>query len=279
VRIAVIGDVHARWDRRDSEALDALGYDLVVFVGDLPDRLHLHTLAVARRIATLRTRALLVPGNHDGTTPWGVLAEALHHLTERPGLGRRVERRLAALQRALGPVALAGYSVHPLPDHDVTVIAGRPHAMDGRRLSFAQALARCHGVSSMAGSITRMRELIEASSGDLVFVAHNGPLGLGGERDAPFSLSRGGDLGDPDLADAVTWARHQGRHVVAVAAGHLHHHGTDRRWQVERDGVLYVNAARVPRVLRRDGRELRHHVELNIEGGRATAREVLLPSE
>jgi uncharacterized protein (TIGR04168 family) len=264
------------WDQRDSDALDALAYDLVLFVGDLPTMLHRDALDVARRIATLRTRALLIPGNHDGTSPFGVLAEAVRRATARPGLAARVEARLDALQEALGPVAIAGYSVHPFPE--LTVIAARPHAMDGHRLSFAPAVEALHGVSSLAGSMRRLRELVGATSGDLLFVAHNGPLGLGSDPRAPFALRRGTDLGDPDLADAVAWARRDGHRVRAVVAGHLHHTGGDsRRWQVERDDTLYVNAARVPRIFERDGVVVRHHVALTIEPDRVSAREVLLP--
>lgn len=273
MRIALVGDVHERWGAEDSEQIDALGYDLVVFVGDLGDRLHRRTLAVARRIATLRTRALLVPGNHDATTPLGVLAEAIGVPVSRPGAGARALRRLDALQRALGPVALAGYTLHPYPDHGLTVVAGRPHAMDGRRLTFPDALRARFGVGSLAASTRRLCDLVDATDGAVVFVAHNGPRGLGAEGDAPFSHA-GRDLGDPDLADAVAWARRTGRAVPAVLAGHFHHDGTDRRWRVERDGTLYVNAARVPRVLP----DARHHVEVRVEAGVATAREVLRSS-
>ncbi|MEQ1507813.1 MAG: hypothetical protein ABMB14_36630, partial [Myxococcota bacterium] len=124
----------------------------------------------------------------------------------------------------------------------------------------------------------RLRALVDAAPGALVFVAHNGPNGLGADRAAPFALRRGRrDLGDPDLADAVGYARDRGRTVLAVVAGHLHHRGANRRWQVERDGVLYVNAARVPRIRVDRGRTVRHHVELRIADGRAAARAVWIP--
>jgi uncharacterized protein (TIGR04168 family) len=288
VRIAVIGDVHELWEPMDCEILDGMGYDLVLFVGDLADRLHRRTLQVARRIAALRTPALLVPGNHDTTTPLGVLFEGLHRVTRRPGQARRADRRYEALRQALGPVQLAGYSAHPFPEHGLTVIAGRPHAMDGRRLSFLPALERRHGVRSLEGSIARYRSLVDSAEGALLFVAHNGPQGLGADRSAPYALrgidgatlskAQGLDLGDPDLADAVAWARAQGKTVLAVVAGHMHHRGGTRRWQLEQDGVLYVNAARVPRVFEQDAVVVRHHVELSLQPalGRASATERLI---
>jgi uncharacterized protein (TIGR04168 family) len=295
VRIAVIGDVHERWEATDCEILDGMGYDLVVFVGDLADRLHRRTLEVARRIAPLRTPALLIPGNHDATSPLGVLFEGLHRATRRPGQARRAERRYEALKQALGPVQLAGYSTHPFPEHGLTVIAGRPHAMDGRRLSFLPTLERRHNVRSLEGSVARYRSLVDSSEGALLFVAHNGPRGLGTDKGAPFAMRRsldgaalsgalprspsgGLDLGDPDLADAVAWAKAQGRTVLAVVAGHMHHRSKTRRWQLEQDGVLYVNAARVPRVFEQDGVVLRHHVELSLQAapGQALATERLI---
>ncbi|MEQ1569933.1 MAG: hypothetical protein ABMA64_30145 [Myxococcota bacterium] len=138
--------------------------------------------------------------------------------------------------------------------------------MDGRRLSFAPALEAAHGVGSLEASADRLEALVAGSDGAIVFLAHNGPRGLGTGAGAPFAMQRavdgtdwvgsvrrlrageraGIDLGDPDLAEAIARARHRGRTVLAVVAGHMHHRST-RRWNVEQDGVLYVNAARVPR--------------------------------
>ena len=48
-----------------------------------------------------------------------------------------------------------------------------------------------------------------------------------------------------------------------------------RTWTVERDGTLYLNAARVPRVFKDAGREKRHVVELIVDGDAVTVKEVL----
>lgn len=274
MRIAAVGDIHEHWDARDCAGIDALGYDLVLFVGDLADRLHRRTLDVARRIAPLRTPALLLPGNHDATTPLGVLAEAVGRGLGRPGTAARHQRRRAALVEALHPVPVVGYSVHPFPAHALTVIAARPHAMDGLRVTFSRAL----GVPTLAASAERLGALVDATTGPLLFLAHNGPAGLGAEPDAPFSLRRGArDVGDPDLALAIARAQARGQPVVAVVAGHLHHRGHDRRWNVARGGVVYVNAARVPRVFDGADGPVRHHVAIEVLDGRARAAEVLLP--
>lgn len=273
MRIAAIGDVHCAWDEADARILDGMGYDLVLFTGDLGDRTHAGTLPVARRIAKLRTRALLVPGNHDATTPLGVLAEAVGRLRHRPGAQARHAARLEALREALGPVELAGLSAHRVGE--ISVIVGRPHAMDGQRPSFPHG-----GAATIEDAARRLRALVDGSEGPLVFLAHNGPAGLGADREAPFALRRGRrDLGDPDLAEAIAHARRSGRTVLAVIAGHLHHRSVDRRWRTERDGVLYVNAARVPRIRVNNGRTSRHHVEVTLDGARAAAREVWVPAQ
>ena len=116
-----------------------------------------------------------------------------------------------------------------------------------------------------------------------VSIGRPGPTGLGARRDdlwgCDFRASEG-DFGDPDLDRAIEHAREGscGR-VRAVVAGHMHHAlrgGGTRAWRLEREGVLYVNAARVPRIFERDGGTSRHHVELVIEGGGARASEVVL---
>jgi uncharacterized protein (TIGR04168 family) len=272
VRVALLGDLHEHWTARDVEIIDGAGYDLALFVGDLADPLHRRTLEVAGRIARLRTPALLLPGNHDGTTPGGVLAEAFKVGTERPGSGARGVARIEALEAALRPVALAGYSLHPFPAHGITIVAARPHAMDGARLCFAPLIRARFGISSLEESAIRLRSLVDEAEGDLVFLAHNGPTGLGTDAAAPFAVL-GRDLGDPDLAEAVRHAKVNGRSVLAVLAGHVHHRG-GRRWLLDLDGTVYVNAARVPRVFVQDGVEVRQHLELVLAGGRAAVREV-----
>ena len=274
MRIAIVGDVHVQWSRADSRALDRLGYDLVLFVGDLGDPLHRHTRRTARRIATLQTRALMIPGNHDGTTPLGVLAESLGLGRRRPGAATRAQRRLDVLQSDLGPVTLVGYTVHPLPG--LTILAARPHAMDGRRLCFPQLLLARHGIASLEASAERLEALIDATRGPLLFLAHNGPRGLGSGADAPWSVG-GQDIGDPDLQRAIATARRRERRVLAVIAGHVHHRGADRRWRVVSDEILYLNVARVPRIRHTPGGVRRHHVALTLAQGGSYAEELWLP--
>lgn len=276
MRIAVVGDVHRQWTAGDSRALDAADYDLVLFVGDLPGRLHEGLEATARAMSALRTPALVIPGNHDGPTPLDVLAEVVGGWSGAR-MVPRAQRRLAQLQEWLGPVRLVGYSAHPFPEHDLTLIAARPHAMDGRRLSFAALIEASHAVSTLGQSIQRLEGLVDATAGPLLFLAHNGPSGLGRDLRAPWSLP-GTDLGDRDLAAAIHRARSQDRSVVACIAGHIHHRG-ERRWWTERDGTAYLNAARFPGQRRRGGVRERHHTALEIDDGRVTATNAWLPED
>jgi uncharacterized protein (TIGR04168 family) len=279
MRLGLVGDVHTLFDARDVAQLDASSYDALLFVGDLAGYLD-DGRTVARCIATLATPALVMPGNHDAAPLPHLAAEAfgLERLIRLTELGQ--DRRCARLRRALGKVPLVGYSVHDLVSDDlsITVVAARPHSFGGTRLAFARHLASRHGIDSMQASTRRLRELVDAATHqDLVFLAHNGPAGLG---DAPHSIwgrDFGGshsslprDFGDPDLRDAIAYATSSGRRVRAVVAGHMHHGikgGGERIWQLQRDDTLYVNAARVPRI--RDG--LRHHVRLSLSKRQAHA--------
>lgn len=278
MRLGLVGDVHGLWGDPDVEQLDRLGYTAVLLTGDLPGRLHRDTLAVARGIARLSTPVYAIAGNHDGTAPLQVAAEALDAFRDLPWHQRLQRLRVAELDEALRPHVLGGYSLHTLSDEDLTVdlLVARPHAMDGRHLTFRAWLRERYGVASMAESAARLKALVDAARHPLVVLCHNGPQGLG--VDGPWGLRRfDRDNGDPDLAEALAHAHATGKRVLAVCGGHAHH-GRERTWRVERDGVLFVNAARVPRVFRYEGREVRHHVRLHLDARSAVAEELLLPS-
>lgn len=287
LRVGVVGDVHLDFDDTDVAQLDARGYDAIFFVGDIATYSHKAGLEVARAIARLRTPALVVPGNHDAANVLQMAAEALEANAIIPLLHLGQRTRETELASALRGAQLVGYSLHALdaPWGRVDVITGRPHSAGGAHLAFRPYLSEAFGVEDMESSAAKLEGLVDASTaGELVFLAHNGPSGLGARRDdiwgCDFRKSEG-DFGDPDLERAIRYARRVGKRVRAVVAGHMHHHlsgGGQRRWRVEQDGVLYVNAARVPRVFTRGARTLRHHVELVLDRQRALAREILLES-
>ena len=271
VRIAVVGDVHLVWDGSDVRLLDAAGYDLILFVGDLAGYGTAGGLAVARSIATLRTPALVMPGNHDAVTVPQLGAEVFETSDAlRDAFAIGMARRVRRLTRALHPVPLCGYSLHAFAEHALTVLAARPHSLGGPRLAFRRYLAQQFGVHTLAESAQRLCALFDAvpESHRIVVLAHCGPSGLGTTRDAIYGCdfrAAQGDWGDSDLAQALAHAQARGKQVAAVVAGHMHHAlrgGGQRTWRVRHAGIEHVNAARVPRSRRSaHGRE-RHHVQL-----------------
>jgi uncharacterized protein (TIGR04168 family) len=273
-RLAVLGDIHGHWDEADARLLDGQGYDGVLVVGDLAGLRFSGTLTVARGLGQLRTPTLVMPGNHDATHPLQLLA----HVAGRPRYGdplRPVQsRRLEALHEALGRCVVAAYSRHRVGS--LTVVAGRPHSMGGPDLAFPAMLAEYWGVGSLDASAVRLRELVDGvDTEDVVFLAHNGPTGLGDHATSIWGCdfrSAMGDWGDADLEKAVAYARSKGHRVRAVLAGHMHRRvrgGASRTCIVEDEGTAYVNAAEVPRI--RGGRH--HHVAVTVEPERVSVED------
>ena len=253
MRIAVVGDIHQHFDGRDAAWIDAQKFALVLITGDLPGRFHQGIGPVTKALASLRTPAVWIPGNHDAPT----LAQLIQDQTPwRAGAGG-ISARLHALRTALSPVAVGGFSVHRVSD-DIGLLVGRPLAMDGRRVTFAAAVKQHWGVSNLSESIERMKALVDAHAYRRWWVlGHNGPSGLGAGGSAPWGIA-GRDLGDPDLAAAVAYLKQTGRAVDVVVAGHVHPRcgARGRAWHVKQDGTTYVNAARVPRHDQSGGRHL-----------------------
>lgn len=288
MRLGIVGDIHLELDVVDIEQLDAQRYDAVLFVGDLAAYSHRGGLEVARLIARLRTPALVIPGNHDAAHIGQLAAEVLEADALIPLLNVGQAERVESLAEALSPAQLVGYSRHRLAvgGRAVEIIAARPHSAGGPRLSFRPHLRKRFDVDDLEASVRRLTSLVdESEADDLVFLGHNGPTGLGSKRDDIWGCDfrkTEGDFGDPDLERAIAHARRRGKRVRAVVAGHMHHHlrgGGARRWLLERQETLYINAARVPRIVERAGRTLRHHVELTMDDERVRVREILFAGD
>ena len=287
-KVAVIGDLHGSWDDWDVAYFNASDYDLLLFTGDLGSGEGAAGVKIARSIARLAKPALVMPGNNDVVYQPAIAAEFAQRrgLIEVLQVGPRERSR--ALADASGQVALCGYSLHPLSlgGRELTLLAGRPHAMGGCELSFAEHLERNYAVSSMDASTARLAALAaDAPTEELIVLSHNGPAGLGaGATDIwGCDFQEGaGDWGDPDLAVALAGARARGKRVLAVIGGHMHlrtRTGVERVSRLERDGTLYLNPARVPRI--QGGRRgvQRSHVCLEIDAGGIRASEVFVASD
>ncbi|KAF5956273.1 hypothetical protein HYC85_003498 [Camellia sinensis] len=118
-----------------------------------------------------------------------------------------------------------------------------------------------YGVHDMEGSAKRIYEAaLGTPKGHLImFLAHNGPTGLGSNvndicgRDWVFG---GGDHGDPDLAHAISQLKETTKlSIPLVVFGHMHKelaygNGLRKMIVVGADNTIYLNGAIVPRVKR-----------------------------
>ncbi|NNE17450.1 MAG: hypothetical protein HKN10_03125 [Myxococcales bacterium] len=281
--VAVIGDVHLLWDDADVAFFNGGGYDLVLFVGDLAGYTQLRGRRVARLLRKLRVPAMCIPGNHDGLHAFQLGAEIApraHRL--RNAFCQGQAGRCASLRRALGDVELLGYSRRRVAPAGMplNIVVGRPHSIGGRRLACLRYLAQRYGIDSMDASAARLKGLVDScDDAPILFLAHNGPSGLGDRADSIWGCDfrkKEEDWGDRDLEEAVQHAKSSGRTVLATVAGHMHRKtksGKHRPAQITQDGVLYVNAAEVPRHRKENGQKQRHHVRLTLTPHTATAQD------
>ena len=109
------------------------------------------------------------------------------------------------------------------------------------------------------------------SPSSLVFLAHNGPTGLGGSPTDIWGCdfkTDGGDWGDPDLEEAIDG------HGLMVAMFYVSCGPYASAHKAENVGIgayicrwgLHVNAARVPRIFKEEGRRMHHHVAVTWDG-------------
>ncbi len=281
--IALIGDVHRQFNQHDIAQFNQSNYDLLLCTGDLSNRWHWEGMAVAPQMAQLQKPTLIIPGNHDTLTLPQLVAEIKQWPRLRRWLAWGQPRRLRQWRRALGPVQVGGYSVHPVPGAEaVAVVVARPFAMGGSVLHCQPQLQRQFGIGTMAESAARLCQLVEQTpQPQLIFLAHNGPTGLGYSRDSIWGNDfhpDQGDFGDSDLREAIEFARQRGKTVLAVVAGHMHHHVRregQRTWHLVQDGIHFINAARVPRIFEENGRTVHHHIRLTIWDDDVTVTEQL----
>ena len=285
MKLAIIGDIHKAWDDVDVDYFEDSSYDAVLFVGDLPGHTHRGTNDVAARIARMRKPAYFMPGNHDGVSLTQFMGELMQNQKWIEKYARHQGPLCDELKQSLGHVHYTGYSRHVLEfgGLKLNLVAARPHSMGGPNLAFVPYLKERYGVATLDDSVARMKQLFDECDGPIIVFSHNGPTGLGDQRDSIWGCDfrpEGGDFGDPDLGQALTYARAQGKTLLAVVAGHMHHKlkGSGmRRWFLrDAHGTAFINAARVPRIFKMIGTRHYHHISLTTDGKSAFVEEVLM---
>lgn len=269
-KIAIIGDLHGRYNGLDNDYLERSGCDLVLFVGDLGSGTLKNGLEMIRIISRLRVPGLVMPGNNDSPHLAALHAE----LTFQTGKSELLRLMGTSQRKAVEP---CGFTSHNLSTAfgGVTLIAARPCAMGGSECSFADQLSRNHNIANLDDSAGKLKSLVDAAEhSDLIFLAHNGPFGLGESTGDPWArdfdvVNRPNapkDWGDSDLRAAIEYAQQLGKRVIAVIAGHMHRsHKNERPLLTQVHHTSYVNAAFVPRIQVLDGCEKHHYVELDID--------------
>lgn len=263
IKIAVIGDVHDAWEADDGAALQHLGVDLAMFVGDFGNE----SVEVVRAIAALDLPKAVILGNHDAwysASAWGKI---------RCPYDRNKEDRVQQQIDLLG-ASHVGYGKLDFPSLNLTVVGSRPFSWGGQEWKNQEFYQERYEVTSFEEST---RQIVEAASRaayeTIIFMGHSGPVGLGDLPVAPCGKDWhpiGGDYGDPDFAEAIAQTREQGKSIPLVAFGHMHHqlrHSDQPRIPVvSSQGTVYLNAASVPRIIQTEANRQRNFSLVSLQG-------------
>jgi len=266
IKIAVVGDVHDQWEAEDGVALSCLGVDLVLFVGDFGNE----SVSVVNAIASLDIPKAAIFGNHDAwytATDWGRKRSPYDHQKED-----WVQKQIDLLGETH-----VGYSKLDFPEFNLTVVGGRPFSWGGDVWKNPDFYAERYGVADFAESASRIMEAVSNATYDtIIFLGHNGPLGLGDRPEDPCGKDwqpLGGDFGDPDLAEAIAYTKDIGKSVPLVTFGHMHYHLRHRKDRLRTpisesaDGTVYLNAASVPRIVQHGNQRRRNFSLVSLQDG------------
>lgn len=138
-KIAILGDLHGKWNHLDERFFDEAGFDLLIFVGDLATGTSAD-LKMVSSLARLRTRSLIMPGNND--------AQLLAELNDV----------IAAKSPGPAPRAtVCGYSNHTIETTrgEVTIVAARPCGLGGSEFSFGRQIEKRFGITGLEHSAGR----------------------------------------------------------------------------------------------------------------------------
>lgn len=268
--IAIAGDIHDRWEAADEIALQHLGVDLVLFVGDFGNE----SVQVVKEIAAVKLPKATVFGNHDAwysASDWG---------KQKCPYDRQKEDWVQD-QIDLLKETHVGYSKLDFPELKLTVVGSRPFSWGGEVWKNAEFYKERFGVTSFAESTAKIVAAAEQAAYEtVIFLGHNGPVGLGSNADDPCGKDwqpLGGDYGDPDLTEAIAQVRKLGKTIPLVTFGHMHHalrytkKHLRKTFLVSSEGTMYLNAARVPRIVTTpQGDELRNFSLVHLLSGVVT---------
>ncbi|XP_061375763.1 uncharacterized protein LOC133317883 [Gastrolobium bilobum] len=269
IRIAVVGDVHDCWNlEEDTQALEFLKPDLVLFTGDFGDE----NVEVVQNVANLEFAKAVILGNHDS---W---------FTEQFSGSEKDKVQLQL--ECLGKEHVA-YQRLDFPLIKVSVVGGRPFSCGGKPLFRERLLTARYGVKDMDESAKRIQKAALGTPEDhfLILLAHNGPTGLGSDLNdicgKDWEFEGDGDHGDPDLAHAISLLKENNQvSIPLVVFGHMHKelaygNGFRKMIVVGADNTIYLNGAIVPRVKRlgdEDKRSLNDESALSSPEAKGTTR-------
>jgi uncharacterized protein (TIGR04168 family) len=265
VKIAVVGDVHDQWEEEDGIALKHLGIDLVLFVGDFGNE----SVNVVKAIASLDIPKAAVMGNHDAwysATDWG-RRKCPYDRTKEDWVQQQLD--------FLGETHV-GYSKLDFPDFNLSVVGSRPFSWGGPQWKYNDFYEERYAVTSFAESSDRIVAAANSVAYEtIIFIGHNGPVGLGDRPEDPCGKDwepKGGDFGDPDFTEAIASVRASGKSIPLVTFGHMHHtlrHTKKllRKSLVATENTIYLNAASVPRIVQNNSDRLRNFSIVTLKAG------------
>ncbi|WYM02076.1 MAG: TIGR04168 family protein [Gloeotrichia echinulata CP02] len=266
LKIAIVGDVHDQWEVEDGIALKHLGVDLALFVGDFGNE----SVEVVKAIASLDIPKAAVMGNHDAwytATEWG---------RKKCPYDRSKEDWVQEQLDLLGS-AHVGYGKLDFPDWQLTVVGGRPFTWGGTEWRFTQICDERYGVTDLEESADKIFKAVKSAAYEtIIFIGHNGPSGLGDRPEDPCGKDWhpiGGDFGDPDFGAAISQSLTAGKTIPLVTFGHMHHTLRHTKKVLRKpvfrspEGTIYLNAARVPRIVENNGQKLRNFSLVTLEAG------------
>jgi len=272
MRLAIIGDMHMQFDENDVQFFNGSDYGAILLVGDLSSKNPDSMFKLLPLLNQLTKPTYFIPGNHDTTGVRQLLGELMQNDFLIQFGADSQATRMQRLKHELTRPVLCAYSNHNL-DGGLGIVAARPFSMGSTNgtVNFRPFLEKEYGVATLEQSRDRIKSLIDAIHPPYLILAHHGPHGLGKLATDMWGadfLPQETDFGDRDLTEAIAYAVSIQKPPLAVIAGHMHYptkHGKKpKQWYLRRDGILYLNAARWPRIFKHEGRELHHHVRLTI---------------